>query len=116
MTSSSNGPMPGRWPGATTPTGNSNSSVPVAVNTAGYYHSVVLCSDGAVAAWGCNADGELGDNSTNNSVVPVAVNAAGVLSGKTVVAVAGGEGHSLALCADGTLAAWGRNLNGQFGQ
>ena len=103
-------------------------SVPVAVNaagvlsgrtvaamTAGYYHSVVLCSDGAVAAWGYNADGELGDNITNNSTLPVAVNTAGVLSGKTVVAVAGGEGHSLALCADGTLAAWGRNLNGQLG-
>ena len=105
-----------------------DSFVPVAVNltgvlsgktvvsvAAGQYHSIALCSDGTVAAWGYNASGQLGNNSTTNSTVPVAVNLTGVLSGKTVVAVAAGGSHSVALCSDGTLAAWGRNSNGQLG-
>jgi hypothetical protein len=34
----------------------------------------------------------------------------GRLAGKTVVAIATGDSHSLALCSDGTVAAWGYNL------
>ena len=34
---------------------------------------------------------------------------------KTVVAVAAGVSHSLALCSDGTLAAWGDNSYGELG-
>ena len=105
-----------------------NSSVPVAVTTtgvlagktvvavaAGNDHSLALCSDGTVAAWGINSSGQLGNNSTTNSRVPVAVTTTGVLAGKTVVAVAAGAAHSLALCSDGTVAAWGYNGNGQLG-
>ena len=82
---------------------------------AGYYHSLALCSDGAVAAWGYNSSGQLGNNSTTGSTVPVLVSRTGVLSGKTVVAVKAGYHHSLALCSDGTLAAWGANYYGQLG-
>jgi alpha-tubulin suppressor-like RCC1 family protein len=89
----------------------------VAVST-GYWHSLALCSDGTVAAWGNNGDGQLGDNTTTDRLVPVAVNtASGVsaLHGKTVVAVAAGAYHSLALCSDGTVAAWGGNWLSQLG-
>ena len=85
---------------------------------AGDSHSLALCSDGTVAAWGYNANGQLGNNTTNSSFVPVAVNAdSGVsaLYGKTAVAIAAGHGHSLALCSDGTVAAWGNNMWGQLG-
>ncbi|MCX6854862.1 MAG: MBG domain-containing protein [Verrucomicrobia bacterium] len=82
---------------------------------AGYQHSMALCSDGTVAAWGYNGSGQLGNNSTLDSTVPVAVTAAGVLSSKTVVAVSAGSDHSVALCSDGTLAAWGSNDLGQLG-
>jgi len=105
-----------------------NSSVPVAVNTggplsgktviavaAGIYHSLALCSDGTIASWGYNNYGQLGNNTTNTSSIPVAVNTAGPLFGKTVVAIAAGEYHSLALCSDGTVASWGYNNNGQLG-
>ena len=113
-----------------------NRQVPVAVNAAagvsalygktvvaiaaGGSHSLALCSNGTVAAWGYNGDGELGDNyvSAFQSHVPVAVNtASGVsaLAGKTVVAVACGNEHNLALCSDGTVAAWGGNNYGQVG-
>ena len=50
--------------------------------------------------------------------MPVAVNTASGVSalfGKTVVAVAAGDSHSLALCSDGTVAAWGYNTYGQLG-
>ena len=43
------------------------------------------------------------------------VDASAVLKGKTVTAIASGGEHFLALCADGTLAAWGQNVYGQLG-
>ncbi len=79
------------------------------------FHNLVLCEDGTVAAWGSNATGQLGNNSQTTSLVPMAVDLSGVLAGKTVVAVAAGYAHSLALCADGTVAAWGQNISGQLG-
>jgi alpha-tubulin suppressor-like RCC1 family protein/phosphodiesterase/alkaline phosphatase D-like protein len=82
---------------------------------AGETHSLALCSDGTVAAWGDNASGQLGDNTLTNRNVPVAVNTAGVLAGKTVTAIGVGGSYSLALCADGTLVSWGGNGNGQLG-
>jgi len=81
----------------------------------GQYYSLALCSDGTVAAWGDNSKGQLGNNSTTQSNVPVLVTQSGVLAGKTVVSVAAGYQHSLALCSDGTVAAWGNNSSGQLG-
>ncbi len=86
--------------------------------SAGNYHSLALCSDGTVAAWGGNQYGQLGDNTTTDRSDPVAVNTnarVSALYGKTVVAVAAGWFHSLALCSDGTVAAWGYNLLGELG-
>jgi alpha-tubulin suppressor-like RCC1 family protein len=104
------------------------STVPVAVNStgvlmsksvtaisAGQNHSLCLCADGTVVAWGKNSAGQLGNNSTVTSLVPVEVTANGVLSNKTVTAVSTGAEHSLALCSDGTLAAWGSNSQGHLG-
>jgi alpha-tubulin suppressor-like RCC1 family protein len=110
-------------------TGNNTASkVPVAVGTAGVLngkrvvavaagsnHSLALCADGTLAAWGDNFGGMLGDGTTTTRNFPVAVDTTGVLAGKRVVAVAAGGSHNLALCDDGTLAAWGYNLYGQLG-
>ena len=83
--------------------------------SAGEAHSLAVCSDGTVAAWGSNANGQLGNGGTVSATTPVAVTMSGVLSGKRVIAVAAGGQHSLALCSDGTLAAWGDGSFGQIG-
>jgi alpha-tubulin suppressor-like RCC1 family protein len=81
----------------------------------GWRHSLALCSDGTVAAWGANDYGQLGFGTQTDSLAPVRVDRSGVLAGKTVTAIAAGGRLSLALCSDGTLAAWGDNTYGQFG-
>jgi alpha-tubulin suppressor-like RCC1 family protein len=81
----------------------------------GANHSLALCSDGTVASWGNNGYGQLGNNSTTDRLVPVSVSTTGVLLNKTVIAIAAGQYHNLALCSDGTLAAWGYNFYGQLG-
>ncbi|MCC6352962.1 MAG: hypothetical protein IT577_03695, partial [Verrucomicrobiae bacterium] len=73
-------------------------------------HSLALRDDGALRAWGKNANGQLGDGSTQDRSSPVAVSN---LSG-AVQAVAGGE-FSLALRGDGTAWSWGYNASGQLG-
>ena len=83
----------------------------------GNWHNLALCSDGTLAAWGPNLDGEVGDNSTTWRYAPVAVNrsSGSALFGKTITAIAAGYAHSLALCSDGTVTAWGDNAYGQLG-
>jgi alpha-tubulin suppressor-like RCC1 family protein len=80
-----------------------------------------------VYAWGDNASGQLGNNSTVSSLTPVQVvgpNGSGTLSG--IIAIAAGNdaygssewsggGFSLALSSDGTVWAWGENEYGQLG-
>ncbi len=58
-------------------------------------YSLALKSDGTLAAWGYNANGQCDVPEGN------------------FTAVAAGAMHSLALKSDGTLAAWGYNANGQ---
>ncbi len=85
---------------------------------AGGAHSLALCSDGTVAAWGDNLYGEVGDNTWTQRNVPTAVNTnsgTSALYGKSVAAIASGLTHNLALCSDGTLAGWGYNASGQIG-
>ncbi len=78
-------------------------------------HTIVTNASGTAYAWGNNADGELGNSGNTNSNVPVAVYTSGVLSGKTIVQVAAGSSHSIALASDGTVYTWGFNIGGQLG-
>ncbi|RYD88377.1 MAG: hypothetical protein EOP50_19205, partial [Sphingobacteriales bacterium] len=83
--------------------------------SAGYLHSLALCSDGTLAAWGYNSYGQLGNGGSAQRKVPVAVSRSGALAGKTVIAISAGPFHNLALCSDGSIAAWGYNNHGQLG-
>ena len=79
-------------------------------------HSIALASDGTVYTWGLNQYGQLGNNTTTNSRSPIAVQAAGTpMAGKTIVQIAAGADHSLALDSGDALYAWGSNAYGQLG-
>lgn len=87
----------------------------VSAIAAGQYHTLALCTDGTLVSWGYNKYGQLGNNTTVSSKVPVSIAGSGALAGRTVTAIAAGQYHSLALCSDGRLLAWGRNHQGQLG-
>lgn len=76
----------------------------------GFGHTLVIRDDGTVRAWGQNAQGQLGNGTTNKSSFPVASQIANVIS------VAAGHTHSVALLADGTVWVWGSNASGQLAQ
>ncbi len=105
-----------------------NSSVPVAVNTAGVLagktvtsisagetNTCAVTSDGSAACWGYNNYGQLGNGTTNNSSVPVAVSTSGVLAGKALVDIASGTVHTCAVSMDGKGYCWGNNNTSQLG-
>ncbi|MCZ6690632.1 MAG: hypothetical protein O7H41_13635 [Planctomycetota bacterium] len=78
-------------------------------------HSVEVA--GTILAWGDNSAGHLGDGTWSTSSTPVQVvdpsDPTGFLTG--VTAVAAGLYHTAALLGDGTVRAWGDNLDGQLG-
>jgi alpha-tubulin suppressor-like RCC1 family protein len=74
-------------------------------------HVVALKSDGTVWSWGLNDYGQFGAGATGGSSY-VPTQAVGVTG---AVKVAAGDHHTLALLADGTLRAWGRNTYGTLG-
>ncbi|OPY30799.1 MAG: Regulator of chromosome condensation (RCC1) repeat protein [Methanocella sp. PtaU1.Bin125] len=80
-------------------------------------HTLALDNNGKVWAWGSNAHGELGNNSADKvndrgykyAATPVSVPI------DNVVAIATGQGFSLAIKNDGTVWAWGDNEFGELG-
>ncbi|MBL7500260.1 hypothetical protein I6A81_29235 [Frankia sp. CN7] len=79
--------------------------------TAGGAHVLALRSDGTVWAWGDNRYGQLGaGQGPEQDATPKPV--PGLTDVKQISA---GEGHNLALKADGTVWGWGYNEYGQLG-
>lgn len=102
-------------------TGQTNSGVASAAHTvtgqiaapavsAGTYHSVALRADGAVFAWGRNANRELADGTTTMRLQPIA---SGGVTGATSTSV--GSQFTLARLQDGRVVGWGSNGYGQLG-
>ncbi len=82
----------------------------VAYAAAGANHSLAIKTDGTVVAWGSNAQGQLGINSTTTSKMAVAV------SGLTdVIDLVGGGAHSMAMKSDGSIWSFGFNYTGALG-
>jgi alpha-tubulin suppressor-like RCC1 family protein len=79
--------------------------------SAGGSHSLGVRQGGTAWAWGNNAQGSLGDNTTVNKSSPVSV-----VGGFTDwCRVSGGYTHSLGVRQSGTIWAWGNNIRGQLG-
>jgi hypothetical protein len=77
----------------------------------GEFHTLFLKADGTLVATGGNSDGQIGDGTSGN----VRISPVPVIGLSNVTAVSAGARHSLALTADGTVWAWGRNNEGQNG-
>jgi alpha-tubulin suppressor-like RCC1 family protein len=100
-----------------------HSLTPVQVNNleviisiaAGSDHSLALKSDGTVWAWGDNDFGQLGNNSDVQQNTPVQVQQTSGAPLDSVIFVAAGGYHSLALKNDGSVWVWGNNEFGQLG-
>lgn len=89
-----------------------------AISAGGSYSgfSLALKEDGTLWAWGDNDVGQLGDGTTTDRNTPVQVlgpNGGGFLT--DIIAVSAGDHHVLALKNDGTVWAWGKNINYALG-
>jgi alpha-tubulin suppressor-like RCC1 family protein len=80
--------------------------------SAGYCHNLAVRTNGTLWSWGYNGlDGRLGDNTLFTRSSPVSV-----VGGFTDwCQVSAGGSHNLAVRTNGTLWAWGRNVNGRLG-
>ena len=84
----------------------------------GYHHTIALDSNGNVHAWGYNPYGQLGNNTSGNqSNIPINISSPGfgTLVGKSIVAIACGQHHTVALDSNGNVHAWGNNGEGELG-
>ncbi|MEZ4864216.1 MAG: hypothetical protein R3C14_23085 [Caldilineaceae bacterium] len=84
---------------------------PVVALAAGGEHTCAVLQSGAVACWGKNTNGQLGNNGQANLSTPaLVVNLAG-----SATAVVAGANHSCALLQGGAVRCWGDNAAGQLG-
>ncbi|OWF39726.1 E3 ubiquitin-protein ligase HERC4 [Mizuhopecten yessoensis] len=82
---------------------------------AGSHHSLALTAAGEVFSWGDNSLGQLGRGQVDEAVqrIPKLLKA---LVLNTVIQIACGNCHCLALTDDGQVFSWGGNSHGQLGQ
>ena len=83
----------------------------VAAIAAGGDHTCALIDGGAVACWGKNGDGRLGNGTIDDSHAPRPVKGLGKAE-----AIAAGGLHTCALLRDGSVACWGKDDAGVLGQ
>ena len=89
---------------------------PIRTISVGTGHVCAATFAGALACWGENGDGELGDGTDITSLAPVSVAVAATpLAGERVVELDAGHLHTCARTERGRLACWGSNFAGELG-
>ncbi len=79
--------------------------------TAGGYHACgITTPSGAAYCWGSNANGQLGNGTTNDNASPQQVSGTNAYT-----AIGAGFAHTCALVASGGTYCWGDNSSGQIG-
>ena len=81
---------------------------------AGNNHTVAVRTDGSLWAWGSNQFGQLGQGTFGAGTDRTSPSRVG--TGTNWVSATAGANHTLAVQANGSLWAWGRNFYGQLGQ
>ncbi|MCB0972242.1 MAG: fibronectin type III domain-containing protein, partial [Acidimicrobiales bacterium] len=105
----------------TTPVAVATAGTPLAGTTvdavaAGSGFTCALTATEAIACWGENANGELGNGSTTPSLIPTAATLTGSpLSGANITSLTTQHKHICARTSAGGAACWGANSNGQLG-
>ncbi|MBL8298372.1 MAG: hypothetical protein JNN30_08505 [Rhodanobacteraceae bacterium] len=79
--------------------------------SAGFAHSCLLTTAGAVKCWGDNEYGQVGDNSSTDRVSPQDV----IGASTQITQFDAGATHSCARTSGGGVRCWGRNDHGQIG-
>jgi len=77
--------------------------------SAGDSHSMAIRSDGWLFTWGLNANGQMGDGTTDDKSSPTQIGSSSWTN------VSAGSKHSVAIKSGSTLWAWGFNSTGQLG-
>jgi hypothetical protein len=85
---------------------------PLASVSCGGVHTLALDRYGGVWTFGCGLHGELGLGDFESRTLPTLVSA---VSSSVVVCLAAGERHSLAVCMQGRVLAWGCGKHGALG-
>ncbi|KAK1345740.1 hypothetical protein QTO34_008204 [Cnephaeus nilssonii] len=79
----------------------------------GKEHSLAICHQGRVFAWGAGSEGQLGIEEFKEIIfTPKKIK---TLNGIKIIQVSCGDYHSLALSKDGQVFSWGKNSQGQLG-
>jgi uncharacterized repeat protein (TIGR02543 family) len=82
---------------------------------AGGFFSLGMTPTNQVYAWGYNANGQLGDDTTANKSTPTRITFTGLQVGETIEQISAGSSHSLAVTSTGRVYAWGLNVMGRIG-
>ena len=78
-------------------------------------NTCAILDNGEAKCWGYDNSGQLGDGGSNTNTNAPSSTAINLGTGRTAVAVAGGNSHNCAILDNGEAKCWGYNGNGQLG-
>lgn len=92
-----------------------NTAIYAQLVSGGTGHSMAVCADGSISAWGLNDQNELGQGSVSSTGCFCEWTAVAVPGITGVSKVGAGGSHTLILMNNGTIKAIGRNFDGELG-